>query len=863
METEEQDFLSDDGIDEDDKKGNNSKFTTIISILVPILVFGFFLGSCVYHRYFKEPKRWVPMNMNMRMHYQSTQIGGTGDRSATPLAANNDDDAGSGRFFDDNDTSEDEEEEVDKKQTTIKSLTKISDGSARPDAAAKNNNGEQGGGSYLERFLASLSLTMSRSKTSSDPDTEESKMDEEELHEDIYNSGYIPDGHRLNNTERTRDSASDSDEVIAIEGGKQTRKSLAVIGDGILPDTLVSPMSDGSDNSLICKDHIIPTIAIGGEDAIDDIDDVDSSDDDDSGFNMYASVLPPMIIIDNIDISNDDIDISDPKTPISSAKKPASTVVSGMGGGTPQAKALDKFASEFREHLQRRSSNVTTSTRSVSNSNINSSGGKFNSFNSGNGGGIDDSPNTSFRGSFYDAYSSASYEMTAQHGIFGPIKKKKNKKTPDATTDGLMLNVQELGHEHEHEHESGFIRNLVSTLSEDYDKDVLMKSNPRKVEVYQTTNSYDGDDGPHRRRNSFSAIDDLDRSSTSPSHSATSKKPLYGTWDTISPSITAAVEASVSVTDGTSTNIERLSIPTSSAMIMHGSKSDANLSSSAYIRSRSRGSLPPKRPPTPERCCIANNGSGHHKNNSSGYSPTTSSDHGRKSAFSFASPFSRTFATGGSVDSDGHKRKSSDTSDDLRVFGNSSNLSAITFTDETLVNSNREAAAVRLEFVAPRKGNWGLVLESSATTGPMIYAVKEYSPLFGLVQKGDKLLEIDGKNVSQSGLTDVTKLLKGKSSSSVYHRNTSTSMPIVILRRDILSPIASVSNNRGRHHQHHQQTASAASSSAGFHHQRNSSYGSSSSLNNSRIVEDVDDIDLYDSHHHHQQYVNHSKSDEI
>ena len=48
METAEEDILSDDGIDEDDEKESNTKFTTTISFLVPILVFGFFLGSCVY-----------------------------------------------------------------------------------------------------------------------------------------------------------------------------------------------------------------------------------------------------------------------------------------------------------------------------------------------------------------------------------------------------------------------------------------------------------------------------------------------------------------------------------------------------------------------------------------------------------------------------------------------------------------------------------------------------------------------------------------------------------------------------------------------------------------------------------------------
>eukprot|EP00536_Pseudo-nitzschia_multiseries_P004351 jgi/Psemu1/302532/fgenesh1_kg.72_\ len=67
-------------------------------------------------------------------------------------------------------------------------------------------------------------------------------------------------------------------------------------------------------------------------------------------------------------------------------------------------------------------------------------------------------------------------------------------------------------------------------------------------------------------------------------------------------------------------------------------------------------------------------------------------------------------------------------------------------------------------------------------TGPRIYAVKDYSPLFGLVQKGDKLIEIDGKNVSQSNLTEVTRILKGKSSTYPYQKTVSPTMPIAVSR---------------------------------------------------------------------------------
>jgi hypothetical protein len=65
---------------------------------------------------------------------------------------------------------------------------------------------------------------------------------------------------------------------------------------------------------------------------------------------------------------------------------------------------------------------------------------------------------------------------------------------------------------------------------------------------------------------------------------------------------------------------------------------------------------------------------------------------------------------------------------------------------------------IRYEFETPRKGQLGLVIEASKE-GPIVRAVKDYSPLFGLVKKGDNIVEVDGKRTLNSTLTEITRLL--------------------------------------------------------------------------------------------------------
>lgn len=65
-------------------------------------------------------------------------------------------------------------------------------------------------------------------------------------------------------------------------------------------------------------------------------------------------------------------------------------------------------------------------------------------------------------------------------------------------------------------------------------------------------------------------------------------------------------------------------------------------------------------------------------------------------------------------------------------------------------------------FHAPSSGKLGIIIESSKLLGPTIHTVKDYSPLFGKVQKGDKLVEVDGESTASMTTQQVTNLLARK-----------------------------------------------------------------------------------------------------
>jgi hypothetical protein len=128
---------------------------------------------------------------------------------------------------------------------------------------------------------------------------------------------------------------------------------------------------------------------------------------------------------------------------------------------------------------------------------------------------------------------------------------------------------------------------------------------------------------------------------------------------------------------------------------------------------------------------------------------------------------------------------------------------------------------IRYEFHAPRKGQLGLVIKSKRITGPIVNAVKDYSPLFGLVKTGDKIVEVDGKKTSQSTLSEITSLL------AVRPGRRGSNLRIIIERSKLEDD-----NNKRTHSDVHALTIPLPG------HSRDNS----SSLENLRFIGDVDVI---------------------
>jgi hypothetical protein len=125
----------------------------------------------------------------------------------------------------------------------------------------------------------------------------------------------------------------------------------------------------------------------------------------------------------------------------------------------------------------------------------------------------------------------------------------------------------------------------------------------------------------------------------------------------------------------------------------------------------------------------------------------------------------------------------------------------------------------RLEFKVPRAGQLGLVIEARTRTGPVVHSVKDYSPLFGKIMKGDRICEIDGKNQKGSTLSDVMHLLASKPGRLLSNAN----LKLVVERKI----------------QKMNQIGSTAFESS---HTRDDSYGSCSVASSNRIIEDVDSM---------------------
>lgn len=78
--------------------------------------------------------------------------------------------------------------------------------------------------------------------------------------------------------------------------------------------------------------------------------------------------------------------------------------------------------------------------------------------------------------------------------------------------------------------------------------------------------------------------------------------------------------------------------------------------------------------------------------------------------------------------------------------------------------SDMSLGGFRYTFEAPSSGKLGIIIESNASrnSGPTIFTVKDYSPLFGMVEAGDKIVAVDGEDTSHMSTGQVTALLTRK-----------------------------------------------------------------------------------------------------
>jgi hypothetical protein len=408
----------------------------------------------------------------------------------------------------------------------------------------------------------------------------------------------------------------------------------------------------------------------------------ESEDRYDTNDNGYASMFPPMIVIDNIDSQDD-----------SEAPTVGTATVSGSRrvlSSKEQEIALDAFATAFRESLRNHKDIAPTCL-------------------------------------FFDAYKK-SYDTTRE-----------DTKAAEGETRRSSFDLLFGSDSDDEEEDNG-----------DDDDGCSIASTP----VHSTKPM---GKRPHRRSASFNAVDELSQKNAmrSPEDNESTKQSMI------------PVKMSLVRTETPSF--------TTTAAVLQSPPTPPEVTE----RSRARG-LPPIRRPISSTHQDRIHSQEESSSSRSGTPPPASNHRKHASLFSF-SPIAKALMESsetlkrtvlphnhnkkGDVLGGHHRRKSSSSiSDDLRM--NSGGRHSGDDSVASMLSNGGDGSAVRLEFVAPRKGQLGLVLESSSSSSsPMVFAVKDYSPLFGMVEKGDTLTEIDGKKTKNLTLTEVTKLLKSKQKS--------------------------------------------------------------------------------------------------
>ena len=90
----------------------------------------------------------------------------------------------------------------------------------------------------------------------------------------------------------------------------------------------------------------------------------------------------------------------------------------------------------------------------------------------------------------------------------------------------------------------------------------------------------------------------------------------------------------------------------------------------------------------------------------------------------------------------------------------SASASSFTFSHRRNVSELSVSEGYKYSLLAPATGKLGIIIQSKGGSfPPTIFQVKDYSPLFGQVQPGDKIISVDGQDTSLMNTNEITELL--------------------------------------------------------------------------------------------------------
>jgi C-terminal processing protease CtpA/Prc len=89
-------------------------------------------------------------------------------------------------------------------------------------------------------------------------------------------------------------------------------------------------------------------------------------------------------------------------------------------------------------------------------------------------------------------------------------------------------------------------------------------------------------------------------------------------------------------------------------------------------------------------------------------------------------------------------------------------------------SDRRRRRPFKYVFDEPYSDRLGLIIQSDERRGPLVHGIRESSPLAGLVRIGDKIVEVDGKDTTRCGLSEIVHLLSYRDSTATTTATTAT-----------------------------------------------------------------------------------------